>query len=240
MAVSTENARENSTGYETLAACPVCAGTRSETLALPGHWIGQEVFAELRGCIGIVRCGGCGLVYTNPRPSGDRLRAYYSGNTYICHETAGSASGGAAKACGSACRTELSDRLSEKTPRAAGLWLRRRGVFAACEGAWVAGAGIRAGTTRARDLPWAGARSDRRSKCSAAPRGLRARHVAPRIGAHRRARERTSQSARAARAGGPTVRGSAERRIAAGEDGHAGAVAHVRRGTSDTAHFRST
>jgi len=114
MAVGTKNTRSSSSSYETLEGCPVCAVKECRELALPGHWIGSEVFEELRGRIGLVRCGGCGLVYTNPRPSGDRLQAYYSGNTYVCHETAGSASGGAKAAL---VLDRVERRLSAATPR---------------------------------------------------------------------------------------------------------------------------
>ncbi len=79
---------------DTLSACPVCDGTDLRPLQRPGHWIGGEAFAALRGDIGLARCGDCGLTFTNPRPSEAELRNYYAGNTYICHETAGSASAG--------------------------------------------------------------------------------------------------------------------------------------------------
>src|SRR5437879_6431526 len=80
---------------ERLDACPLCGGTSWRTLPVPGRWIGPEVFEDLRGKIGLVRCRSCGLVFTNPRPSGGRLSTFYSGDTYTCHEATGSASAGA-------------------------------------------------------------------------------------------------------------------------------------------------
>ncbi len=82
-------------GCQTLSACPACDCRAHASLSLPGHWIGRDVFGDLQGKVGLARCRDCGLVFTNPRPSGERLNSYYSGNTYVCHETAGSASGGA-------------------------------------------------------------------------------------------------------------------------------------------------
>ena len=78
----------------TLTTCPVCAGDRFQTLPTPGRWIGPEVFEPLRGRIGMMDCRDCGLAFVNPRPSSERLGAFYSGNTYDCHETSGSSSAG--------------------------------------------------------------------------------------------------------------------------------------------------
>ena len=80
---------------ECLGACPLCGGTSWRTLPAPGRWIGSEVFGDLQGKLGLVRCRSCGLVFTNPRPSSGRLSAFYSGDTYSCHEATGSASAGA-------------------------------------------------------------------------------------------------------------------------------------------------
>src|SRR5688572_21533513 len=77
------------------APCPMCGSSSHVRLPLPGHWIGSAVFGPLRDRIGLVRCRGCTLVFTNPRPSDEQLGQYYAGDTYVCHETAGSASGGA-------------------------------------------------------------------------------------------------------------------------------------------------
>jgi|GEM_PF-2514477 len=79
---------------ECLRECPLCGNTSSTKLPVPGNWIGQEVFGDLQGKIGLVECRGCGLVFTNPRPSGEKLFEFYSGNTYSCHSASGSASAG--------------------------------------------------------------------------------------------------------------------------------------------------
>src|SRR5439155_23681332 len=79
---------------ERLNACPLCGGSDLQPLHVPGRWIGSEFFGDLHGRLGIVRCRGCGLVFTSPRPSEERLSAFYSGDTYSCHEEAGSASAG--------------------------------------------------------------------------------------------------------------------------------------------------
>src|SRR4051812_32311509 len=91
MTIST---REES-AVEVLASCPLCDGQEHTRLPPPGHRIGSEVFGAPASQIGLVRCRGCGLVFTNPRPSPDRLHAYYAGDPYVCHDTAGSASAGA-------------------------------------------------------------------------------------------------------------------------------------------------
>ncbi len=80
---------------EQLQACPLCGEESWTVLPTPGDWIGPEVFEGLEGRIGLVQCRACGLVFINPRPSGEKLTAFYSGDTYCCHETAGSASAGA-------------------------------------------------------------------------------------------------------------------------------------------------
>ena len=78
----------------TLTACPVCSGSHFGTLPVPGRWIGPEVFEPLRGRIGMMDCRDCGLAFVNPRPSSERLGAFYAGSTYDCHETSGSSSAG--------------------------------------------------------------------------------------------------------------------------------------------------
>jgi SAM-dependent methyltransferase len=83
------------TTTEYLDACPNCNGTSWKTLPVPGNWIGLTTFGDLHGKIGLVRCRDCQLKFTNPRPSSERLSAFYSGDTYICHDSAGSASAGA-------------------------------------------------------------------------------------------------------------------------------------------------
>jgi SAM-dependent methyltransferase len=79
---------------DTLSSCQLCGGASFEALPDPGRWIGPEVFAGLKGRIGLVCCRGCDLVFVNPRPSGELLSAFYSGDTYECHESDGSGSAG--------------------------------------------------------------------------------------------------------------------------------------------------
>jgi 2-polyprenyl-3-methyl-5-hydroxy-6-metoxy-1,4-benzoquinol methylase len=79
---------------ETLKECPLCNSTSWRTLPIPGRWIGLEVFNDLADKIGLVKCRSCELIFINPRPSVERLTAFYSGSTYTCHEADGSASAG--------------------------------------------------------------------------------------------------------------------------------------------------
>ena len=78
-----------------LQGCLACERRTYEALPTPGHWIGMEVFGDLVGEIGLVRCKACGLVFVNPRPSAEHLQRFYTGDNYACHETGGSASSGA-------------------------------------------------------------------------------------------------------------------------------------------------
>jgi SAM-dependent methyltransferase len=80
---------------EQLSSCPLCGGASWKVLPLPGRWIGAEVFGDLQGRLGLVRCHSCQLVFANPRPTEGRLFTFYSGDTYSCHEATGSASAGA-------------------------------------------------------------------------------------------------------------------------------------------------
>jgi len=74
-----------------LSQCPVCASTSLAFLPVPGHWIGEHVFAGCRSQLGLCRCQGCSLVFTNPRPSQALLDQFYSGQDYACHEAKTSA-----------------------------------------------------------------------------------------------------------------------------------------------------
>jgi len=80
---------------EVLKECAIFDSQASKALPTPGRWIGAGVSERLKGQIGLTRCLGCGLAFINPRPSIERLNAFYSGNTYCCHEATGSASAGA-------------------------------------------------------------------------------------------------------------------------------------------------
>jgi SAM-dependent methyltransferase len=80
--------------FAALHKCPVCDGTSFRPLPVPGRWIGCEVFDAVANDIGLVRCTHCGLHFINPRPSDELLDAFYSGDTYGCHDPEGSASAG--------------------------------------------------------------------------------------------------------------------------------------------------
>jgi SAM-dependent methyltransferase len=69
-----------------LSRCPVCAGASLTSLPTPGRWIGREVFSDLAGILGLVKCRSCSLVFVNPRPSAGRLARFYAGEVYDCHE----------------------------------------------------------------------------------------------------------------------------------------------------------
>ena len=83
------------TSAERLDQCPHCDEAALMKLPDPENWIGQEAFGDLHGTLGLTKCCSCKLIFTNPRPSNERLSAFYSGDTYTCHESAGSSSAGA-------------------------------------------------------------------------------------------------------------------------------------------------
>jgi SAM-dependent methyltransferase len=68
-----------------LGACPVCGGGSLVPLPAPADWIGEVVFAACRGRLGLSRCRGCGLVFTNPRPPERLLEEFYAGADYEPH-----------------------------------------------------------------------------------------------------------------------------------------------------------
>ena len=74
--------------------CYLCEGRSFQPVPTPGRWIGTEVFGSLDKHLRLMRCDGCGLVFVNPRPSFENMNKFYSGDTYTCHEVAGSASTG--------------------------------------------------------------------------------------------------------------------------------------------------
>jgi SAM-dependent methyltransferase len=80
---------------ERLNSCPVCGDTRlKEMKPVPCHWIGDEVFGNLHGLLGLSRCMICGFYFTNPRPSSKALQRFYDGDTYSCHTVEGTATNG--------------------------------------------------------------------------------------------------------------------------------------------------
>jgi 2-polyprenyl-3-methyl-5-hydroxy-6-metoxy-1,4-benzoquinol methylase len=64
---------------ETITQCPVCANSAfSEYLVTQDYFLTRENFT-------IQKCVNCGLKFTNPRPSKDRLPGYYESTDYISH-----------------------------------------------------------------------------------------------------------------------------------------------------------
>jgi SAM-dependent methyltransferase len=79
---------------ECTASCYLCNSTNLAPLRVPRQWIGEaSAFTGLRGELGLSRCKTCGLIFTNPRPSPERLDTFYNGDNYDCHTVSGSSSG---------------------------------------------------------------------------------------------------------------------------------------------------
>lgn len=78
-------------GAQRVADCPLCGATERARLRTPGRWIGDQHFNGLRGTLGLVRCRGCSLIFTDPRPLPEQLEAFYDSDVYECHEAAPSA-----------------------------------------------------------------------------------------------------------------------------------------------------
>lgn len=97
-----------------LTACPLCGERNWFPVSTPSRWIGLGVFGDLSSHLGLVACRECGLVFTNPRPSDARLKGFYSGDNYTCHETIGSASAGAKAAY---LLTEIQKAFPPQSPR---------------------------------------------------------------------------------------------------------------------------
>jgi 2-polyprenyl-3-methyl-5-hydroxy-6-metoxy-1,4-benzoquinol methylase len=65
--------------FEKVESCPVCESKLSDNLIIcQDHTVSKESFA-------ISRCRTCSFLYTNPRPSEDRLGSYYESEDYISH-----------------------------------------------------------------------------------------------------------------------------------------------------------
>src|ERR1035441_3739280 len=70
----------------TLTHCPLCRGSDLARMPVPGNWVGDGFFSELHGQLGLCRCRGCSLIFTNPRPGPDVLRDFYEHcYSYECH-----------------------------------------------------------------------------------------------------------------------------------------------------------
>jgi 2-polyprenyl-3-methyl-5-hydroxy-6-metoxy-1,4-benzoquinol methylase len=65
--------------YEKIEICPICKSPKSKNhLIINDHSISNESFA-------LVKCTGCNLLYTNPRPDIQSIWKYYEGDQYISH-----------------------------------------------------------------------------------------------------------------------------------------------------------
>jgi len=64
---------------EKIKSCPICSNTEYRPFLKVKDWsISKEDFY-------IVQCNGCGLSFTNPRPSEAEIGSYYESNDYISH-----------------------------------------------------------------------------------------------------------------------------------------------------------
>jgi 2-polyprenyl-3-methyl-5-hydroxy-6-metoxy-1,4-benzoquinol methylase len=64
---------------ETLSHCPICnSSTFTQYLSCEDYTVSHETF-------NIVKCGGCGFLFTNPRPKQDEIGKYYQSEDYISH-----------------------------------------------------------------------------------------------------------------------------------------------------------
>jgi len=65
--------------FEKVESCPVCESNLSDNFIICKDFtVSKESFA-------ISRCRNCSFLFTNPRPSEDRLGAYYESEDYISH-----------------------------------------------------------------------------------------------------------------------------------------------------------
>lgn len=61
--------------------CPACSGTRlNPHLTVQDYFLTQETFE-------LLQCETCDLVFTSPRPSLDRIGAYYKSEEYVSHSS---------------------------------------------------------------------------------------------------------------------------------------------------------
>jgi 2-polyprenyl-3-methyl-5-hydroxy-6-metoxy-1,4-benzoquinol methylase len=60
-------------------------GAELHKLPVPGHWIGLDVFRDVRARLGLCRCGRCGFNFVNPRPGSALLERFYSSDNYYPH-----------------------------------------------------------------------------------------------------------------------------------------------------------
>lgn len=66
-----------------LSSCPICGQSSFRDYRKPAYFRGNgEVFT-------VVTCQDCGFAFTNPRPEGAELAAYYNTDDYVSHTEAG-------------------------------------------------------------------------------------------------------------------------------------------------------
>lgn len=70
---------------ETLESCPICRGKESRKVPFPVGRIGESAFGDSMQSFGLEKCGGCGVVFTNPRPGPELLGLFYAGDHYEPH-----------------------------------------------------------------------------------------------------------------------------------------------------------
>jgi 2-polyprenyl-3-methyl-5-hydroxy-6-metoxy-1,4-benzoquinol methylase len=80
------NKPQNETLIESLDGCPCCDSEELQMIDAPGEWIDKEHFASVRDYLRLSRCRRCGLVFINPRPSGQLLASFYNKPGYDCHD----------------------------------------------------------------------------------------------------------------------------------------------------------
>lgn len=80
------NPSNSETLIETLDCCPCCDAEELRAIAAPREWIDAEHFARVRDDLRLSGCRRCGLVFINPRPSGQLLASFYNKPGYDCHD----------------------------------------------------------------------------------------------------------------------------------------------------------
>lgn len=67
--------------HTTAHICPACNNSQATTfLEVTDHFLSKEPFT-------LLKCNGCSLVYTTPRPSLERIGEYYKSEEYVSHSS---------------------------------------------------------------------------------------------------------------------------------------------------------
>jgi 2-polyprenyl-3-methyl-5-hydroxy-6-metoxy-1,4-benzoquinol methylase len=80
------NPSKSETLIEKLECCPCCDSGELRAIDAPGEWIDKEHFASVRDYLRLSGCRRCGMVFINPRPSGQLLASFYNKPGYDCHD----------------------------------------------------------------------------------------------------------------------------------------------------------